>query len=146
MLFQFSKIMNLQPSWPSYQPPKQVYRLHSLGKICAQFREKTAIHLSSYAWCNIHRSQSSTKASFTLTQVVKDTWYCLHQFQSLMRSVHNSRKNQLYTYKACKSTLSYSTRCGSAHKTIYTYCTQLTRAGLHVSCIVILHTILRKKT
>ena len=67
MLIQFRKIMNLQPSWPSYQPHKQVYCLHSLGKICAQFQEKTAMHLSSYAWCNIHWSQSLTKASFTLT-------------------------------------------------------------------------------
>ena len=145
MLIQFRKIMNLQPSWPSYQPHKQVYCLHSLGKICAQFQEKTAMHLSSYAWCNIHWSQSLTNFSFTLTQVAKDTWCCLHRFPSLMRSVHNSRKNQLYTYKACKSTLSHSTHCGSAHNTIYTYCTAYeSRPSRFMHC-VILHTILGKK-
>ena len=36
----------------------------------------------------------------------KLAWYCLHQLHSATRSVHNSRKTQLYTYKVCKSMLS----------------------------------------
>ena len=76
---------NLQTLWPSY----------SLMNKCTVFivmrtiPGKTAIHLPSYAWCNLRRSQSLTryryticgKVSCTVTLAAKDTWYCLHQLE-----------------------------------------------------------------
>ena len=59
--------INLQSSWPSYQSHRQVYCLHSSARSIHKIRN---IHLSSYNWCNLHRST---------------------------RSVHNSRKKQFYT-------------------------------------------------
>ena len=52
----------------------------------------------------------------------KDAWYCLHQLQSLMSSVHNSRKKQLdtYNYKTCETRLHDSVH-KSRENQLYTY-------------------------
>ena len=96
---------------PIYHSHEQVYCLHSLARSVHNFMKETVIHLPSYAYCNLIRRRVQQgmytirgKASCTLTQVVQDTWYCLHQLQNATRSVRNSRKNPLYTYKVCKST------------------------------------------
>ena len=130
--------LNLQPLWPSNQSHKQVYCLHRLerpvqfqekqlytylatlgatssvaefDKVCTEFEEKPAVHLPRY-----RRTLGTAFISYRVRE----------------RSVHNSRKKQLYTYKACESSLCISTYCDSAHNskknhTLFTYCDSYAR-------------------
>jgi len=59
---------------------------------CTQFEEKPTMHFDNIVWTPNPTSN-----------MWKDASYCLHRLQSSTRSVHNSRKNQLYTYLACKN-------------------------------------------
>ena len=54
------------------------------GKVCTQFEEKPAVHLP--------RKHRTLGTAF------------IGSVQSATRSVHNSRKTQVYIYKACEST------------------------------------------
>ena len=82
-----------------------------------QFEEKTAIHLGSLVWIPEHMSTTEGvldigkswprglhtilgKTSYTLIRLAK-VLFCVSKYCD---SAHNSRKHQLYTYKACKST------------------------------------------
>ena len=96
--------LNLQPLWPSNQSHKQVYCLHRLerpvqfqekqlftylatlgatssvaefDKACTEFEEKPAVHLPRY-----RRTLGTAFISYRVWE----------------RSVHNSKKKQLYTY------------------------------------------------
>ena len=133
--------LDLQPSCPSYQSHKQVYCLHSLrsvhnfrkytylamlgatlsvaefDKVCTQFEENPAVHLPRQ-----HRTLGTAFISYMCG----------------MRSIHNSRKTQLYTYKVCESMLPHIVIL-HAKTAIY----QLKQALVFLH-IVILHTILRK--
>ena len=86
---------NLQRLWPSYQS-HNIYCLHKSGEVCTQFQEK---FLSCYG-CNLHWPQLNEActqfASYTLTLVAKDTWYCLYQLQSSIGYAPNSRKTTMH--------------------------------------------------
>ena len=102
--------LDLQPSWPFYQSHEQVYCLHSSAR-SAQFQEKqlytylaTLGATSSVAEFDKVCTQFEEKSQLYTYLGSTGHLYCLHRLQSAKKFVHNSRKTQVYTYKACEST------------------------------------------
>ena len=62
----------------------------------------------------------------------QDTWFCLNRLHSAMRSIHNSRKTQLYTYKVCKKTAFVFPRIVILHTILGKNSHTLTKASLHL--------------
>ena len=122
MLIQFSVRMTeaMQPMWPSYQSQ---YCLHKSGEVCTQFHNfgthgafytchsstrhvhnLPIVHLprqrrtlgTAFISCRVRWAMHAIRGKTTTCTLVAQ--YGLHETST--RSVHNSRKNQLYTYLA----------------------------------------------
>ena len=148
---------NLQTLWPPYQSHKQMY----CQRILCTIPGKIAIHLPSYAWCNLHWLQSSTRYVRNWGKAQLYTYLGIEGYLVLASSVIEFikvctpflEKPSIHLYKACKSLPSHSkynlwfyiyTILGTPSYTLLSL--PKLAFGFGISCIVILHTILGKNS